>query len=87
VKNIHELQAVQRKLFEVTFENKADLDAFLSSGLNIDSYKGKQVRVSVQGDYNRFVQETAKYQIRSIDMFTQNLEDIFMDYYDREGSV
>lgn len=85
VKNIHELQAVQRKLFEVTFEHEADRDAFLASGLKIDSYKDKQVRVAVQGDYNRFAQETAKYRIRSIDVFSQNLEDIFMDYYDREG--
>lgn len=85
VKNIHELQAVQRKLFEVTFEYEADRDAFLASDLNVDSYKGNQVRVSVQGDYNHFVRETAKYQIRSIDVFSQNLEDIFMDYYDREG--
>ncbi|WP_136604549.1 ABC transporter ATP-binding protein [Paenibacillus dokdonensis] len=85
VKNIHELQAVQRKLFEVTFENEADRDAFLGSGLKIDSFKDKQVRVSVQGDYDRFTQEAAKYRIRSIDVFTLNLEDIFMDYYDREG--
>ncbi|MED5015754.1 ABC transporter ATP-binding protein [Paenibacillus chibensis] len=85
VKNIHELQAVQRKLFEVTFEHEADRDAFLASGLKIDSCKDKQVRVAVQGDYNRFAQETAKYRIRSIDVFSQNLEDIFMDYYDREG--
>lgn len=86
VKNIHELQAVQRKLFEVTFEHEADRDAFLASGLKIDSYKDKQVRVAVQGDYNRFAQETAKYRIRSIDVFSQNLEDIFMDYYDRGGN-
>lgn len=85
VKNIHELQAVQRKLFEVTFANEADRDAFLGSGLKIDSFKDKQVRVSVQGDYDRFTQEAAKYRIRSIDVFTLNLEDIFMDYYDREG--
>ncbi len=85
VKNIHELQVVQRKLFEVTFEHEADRDAFLQSGLKVDSCQGHKVRVSVQGDYNRFVQETAKYPIRGIDVFSQNLEDIFMDYYDREG--
>lgn len=85
VKNIHELQVVQRKLFEVTFEHEADRDAFLQSGLKVDSCQGHKVRVSVQGDYNRFIQETAKYPIRGIDVFSQNLEDIFMDYYDREG--
>ncbi|WP_339321429.1 ABC transporter ATP-binding protein [Paenibacillus sp. FSL W8-0194] len=85
VKNIHELQAEQRKLFEVSFEDAGDRDAFLASGLKIESCKDNRVRVAVQGDYNRFVQETAKYRIRSIDVASQNLEDIFMDYYDRTG--
>ncbi|GIO70240.1 ABC transporter ATP-binding protein [Paenibacillus cookii] len=85
VKNIHELQAEQRKLFEVSFEDAGDRDAFLASGLKIESCKDNRVRVAVQGDYNRFVQETAKYRIRSIDVASQNLEDIFMDYYDRKG--
>ncbi|GIO30083.1 MULTISPECIES: ABC transporter ATP-binding protein [Paenibacillus] len=85
VKNVHELQAVQRKLFEVTFELAEDRDAFLCSGMKIDSCQDNKVRVAVQGDYNRFVQETAKYRIRSIDVFSQNLEDVFMDYYDRTG--
>lgn len=93
VKNIHELQSMQRKLFEVTFEQEADLRAFLeTSGLQTEPVitdgtgGGYRVRVAVQGNYDRFTAETAKYRVRNIDIFTQNLEDIFMNYYDRNGN-
>jgi ABC-2 type transport system ATP-binding protein len=84
VNDIHELQSMQRKLFEVVFEDETDVQAFKASGLQIDSQEGTRVRVAVQGNYRRFVEETAKYRIRSIDVFSQNLEDIFMNYYDRK---
>ncbi|RCX18543.1 hypothetical protein DFP94_10676 [Fontibacillus phaseoli] len=33
---------------------------------------------AIQGNYDQFVAETAKYRVRNIDIFTQNLEDIFI---------
>lgn len=87
VKDIHELQSMQRKLFEVTFQNSEDAERFAASGLQVEAHEGSMVRIAVQGNYDQFLMETGKYMIRSIDVFTQNLEDIFMDYYDREGGV
>ncbi|HEX7055964.1 MAG TPA: ABC transporter ATP-binding protein [Bacilli bacterium] len=87
VKDIHELQSMQRKLFEVTFVDQDDAKLFLDSGLMIESHEGNRVRVSVQGNYDQFVAETAKYKVRNIDLFTQNLEDIFMNYYDRKAAA
>mgnify|MGYP001172751788 CR=1 FL=1 len=87
VKDIHELQSMQRKLFEVTFATPADAQAFAESGLPVESVEGNRVRVAVQGNYDVFVAETAKHKVRNIDMFTQNLEDIFMNYYDRKGGT
>ncbi|WP_170287126.1 hypothetical protein [Paenibacillus faecis] len=52
----------------------------------MESREGPRGRVAVQGDYDRFMAETAKYRVRNIDIFTQNLEDIFMNYYDRKGT-
>lgn len=86
VKDIHELTSMQRKLFEVTFQNISDVKEFLKSNLQIDSYEGNRVRVSIQGNYDAFIEETAKYHVRNIAIFTQNLEDIFMNYYDRMGA-
>lgn len=87
VKNIHELQSMQRKVFEVIFEDHADATSFLNSGLLIESHQGDRVRVAIQGNYDKFLEETAKYKVRNIDIFSQNLEDIFMNYYDRKGTM
>ncbi|MBB3125775.1 ABC-2 type transport system ATP-binding protein [Paenibacillus rhizosphaerae] len=87
VKDIHELQSMQRKLFEVTFESEQEVNDFMKCGLKIDSREGSRVRVAVQGDVDRFIRETARFHVRNIDVFTQNLEDIFMNYYDREGQT
>jgi ABC-2 type transport system ATP-binding protein len=85
VKDIHELQSMQRKLFEVTFENRSDAEAFLKSNLHVESHEGNRVRVAIQGNYDQFIEETGNYHVRNIDVFTQNLEDVFMNYYDRTG--
>ncbi|MZQ82084.1 ATP-binding cassette domain-containing protein [Paenibacillus sp. 5J-6] len=88
VKDIHELQSMQRKLFEVTFERAADAEVFIrTSGLVIEFIDGNRVRVPVQGEYAQFLAETSKYAIRNLDVFTQSLEDVFMNYYDRKGAL
>ncbi|WNR43271.1 ABC transporter ATP-binding protein [Paenibacillus roseipurpureus] len=88
VKDIHELQSMQRKLFEVTFERMVDADAFAaSSGIHIESREGLRVRVAVQGEYAQFLAAITPYGIRNLDVFTQSLEDIFMNYYDRKGTI
>ncbi|MBR8663014.1 ABC transporter ATP-binding protein [Bacillus paralicheniformis] len=87
VKDIHELQSMQRKVFEVTFEKKGDIPAFMNSGLQIESRTDNRVKVAVLGNHDQFIKETAKYHIRHIDSSSQSLEEIFMNYYDRKGTV
>lgn len=84
IKDIHELQSMQRKLFEVTFQNSADADAFTKSKLDIVFYQKNVVRVAIQGNFDEFLAETSKYPVRNIDVFTQNLEEIFINYYEGE---
>jgi ABC-2 type transport system ATP-binding protein len=86
VKDIHELQSMQRKLFEVTFEKKSDAQIFMNSDLQIESHEGNRVRVAIQGNYDQFIEETGKYHVRNIAMYTQSLEEVFMNYYDRSGA-
>ncbi|MFJ8262789.1 ABC transporter ATP-binding protein [Rummeliibacillus sp. NPDC094406] len=87
VKDIHELQSMQRKLFEVTFQDPSDAAAFAKSNLHIELHEKNTVRVAVQGNFDEFLAETAKYHVRNIDVFTQNLEEIFMNYYDNAGGL
>jgi ABC-2 type transport system ATP-binding protein len=88
VKDIHELQSMQRKLFEVTFERIEDAETFVkTSGIVVESRDGNRVRVAVQGEYSHFLAATSAYAIRNLDVFTQSLEDVFMNYYDRKGTI
>jgi ABC-2 type transport system ATP-binding protein len=87
VKDIHELQSMQRKLFEVTFDSLEDAAAYRGSGLAVESHEGTRVRVAVQGNYDHFVETTARYKVHNVDIYTQNLEDVFMNYYEREGKA
>ncbi|USB33882.1 ABC transporter ATP-binding protein [Paenibacillus sp. YPG26] len=88
VNNIHELQSMQRKIFEVTFSTKEDANHFAGSDtLQIESRSDSRVRVVVQGNYDQFMREVSKYSIRNIEIFTQSLEQIFMNYYDRKGEL
>jgi ABC-2 type transport system ATP-binding protein len=73
---------MQKVFIEIVLEEKARGKTFL-----IESHEGDRVRVAVQGNYDKFLEETAKIRVRNIDIFTQNLEDIFMNYYDREGTM
>lgn len=82
VKNIHELQSLQRKLFDITFEDPADASRFIDSPFAVEFCEGKRVRVAIQGNYNDFIQEIAKYSIHHMDVFSQSLEEVFMNYYD-----
>ncbi|MBW7456489.1 ABC transporter ATP-binding protein [Paenibacillus sepulcri] len=88
VKNIHELQSMQRKLVEIVFEHEEDAGKFASAGnMPVESHDGRRITVAVQGNYNDLIQETAKYPVRSLDVKAQNLEDVFMHYYDRKECV
>jgi ABC-2 type transport system ATP-binding protein len=87
VKDIHELQSMQRKVFEVTFENTGDIPAFMNSSLQIESRTDNRVKVAVLGNHDQFIKETAKYHIRHIDASSQSLEEIFMNYYNRKGTA
>ncbi|APH05755.1 ABC transporter ATP-binding protein [Bacillus weihaiensis] len=82
VRNIHELQTMQRKLFDLTLKNSHDLEAIKNTNLCIESINGLSVRIAIQGNYHEFLQEISKIEITNINVGNQTLEEIFMNYYD-----
>ncbi|MDQ0060288.1 ABC transporter ATP-binding protein [Paenibacillus harenae] len=86
--NMHELQSMQRKLVVIVFERNDDAKQFaLTSGLPIVSQGDSRVTIAVQGNYNELIRRCANFEIRSIDVTAQNLEDIFMHYYDQKENA
>lgn len=86
VEDVKNLQAKQRKLFDILVETMNDVETIKQAGIEILSIDHLRLKVAVQGDYNRFIQVLSQCHIQHLDIHTQSLEEIFMHYYDKEGS-
>ncbi len=87
VKNINDLQFMQRKIYDITFENKFDVEKIQASNLIIENTNDNVVRIIVQGGYNELIEELSKYNVTNISSVSQSLEDVFMNYYDTKEPV
>ncbi|TLS38741.1 ABC transporter ATP-binding protein [Pseudalkalibacillus caeni] len=85
VEDIHDLQQKQRRLFEITLSNEEELKQLLNSGLDVLRYSDLQAEIAVQGDYNEFIKTLAEFNVRNLSAREQNLEEIFLNFYDRGG--
>ncbi len=83
VEDVHHLQSVQRRIFEVTVKQPQDIALLRQSGLDVLHEDRLRAQIAVQGDYEHFVRVLAQCGINSLDVRSQSLEDIFMHYYDR----
>ncbi|MCM3034278.1 ABC transporter ATP-binding protein [Niallia sp. MER 6] len=87
VKNIHDLQFMQRKIYDITLANKHDVEKIQTSNLIIENTNDNVVRIIIQGDYNELIEELSKYNVKNISSVNQSLEDVFMNYYDTKEPV
>ncbi|WP_031409860.1 ABC transporter ATP-binding protein [Geobacillus vulcani] len=85
VNDVHELQSMQRKLFDVILSREEDVAKLLASPLEVVHHAGRRVCIALQGNYDAFIRELAQYKVQSLDIHAQSLEDIFLHYYDRRG--
>ncbi|MCM3732503.1 ABC transporter ATP-binding protein [Fictibacillus nanhaiensis] len=83
LENMHSLRTVQRRVFEVKVKNDTDIESILGSGLQTESVGEKTLHVSVQGNDQEFIQLLSRCEVEHLDTRPQDLEDIFMHYYDR----
>ncbi|WP_226655627.1 ABC transporter ATP-binding protein [Pseudalkalibacillus hwajinpoensis] len=85
VENIHDLQQKQRRLFDVTFASEEEAKRIKQSPLDVVSTTDNRAEIAVQGDYNQFIRALGDYQVRNIDIHEQNLEEVFLNYYNKEA--
>ena len=83
-KNIHELQSMQRKAFNVTLTDKKEVASLLESEMKTEKVDELTVKIELQGNYSAFIDTLSGYHIKNISADDQSLEEIFMDYYSRE---
>lgn len=85
IEDIRKLQAIQRKVFQVTVKSDMDVEKVKNSSLEIVQIDGKQIQIAIQGDYEAFIRIISECGISNIDIHRQNLEDVFMHFYNWDG--
>jgi ABC-2 type transport system ATP-binding protein len=84
LEDIHSLRSVQRRIFEVKVKNETDIESIHQSRLQTLVMGKKTIHVTVQGNDQEFIQLLSRCEIEHVDTRPQDLEDIFMHYYDRK---
>lgn len=84
IRDIHELQTMQRKAFTVALAKQKDVVALLDSTLTVERVDDLVVRIELQGNYTEFLTMLANYDVTNISADDQSLEQVFMDYYNKE---
>jgi ABC-2 type transport system ATP-binding protein len=87
LEDIHSLRTVQRRVFEVKVKKESDVETIRQSQLQTEVMGKKTVHITVQGNDQEFVQLLSQCEVEHVDTRPQDLEDIFMHYYDRKEVV
>jgi ABC-2 type transport system ATP-binding protein len=85
VENIAVLRASQCKRYTVTFEDEEAAAAFAQTGLSIISIAGNVVDVSIQDNLPQFLAALPEFPVTALDTVQLGLEDVFMQYYGKDG--
>jgi len=84
LEDIKKLKEQKRKAFFVSVNSLDDVEIIQSAGFEVIQKTPLDLEVIMKGDINRFVKTIAKCKIKSLDVLSQSLEDIFMNYYKEE---
>jgi ABC-2 type transport system ATP-binding protein len=85
VENIATLRASQCKRYIVTFADEQAAAAFTKTGLEIVSCTGSVVEVAIQDNLSQFLEVLPQHPVAGLDTVQLGLEDVFMQYYAKEG--
>jgi ABC-2 type transport system ATP-binding protein len=83
LEDIHSLRTVQRRIFEVKVKKESDIEIIHESQLQTEIMGKKTAHITVQGNDQEFIQLLSRCEVEHVDTRPQDLEDIFMHYYDR----
>jgi len=86
ISDIHEMREVQRKVFVVQAGSETDVHTLIQQGFRIRKQEGNTLEIEVQGDLNPLIRALSKVDVRHLESKALSLEEIFMNYYEREGA-
>lgn len=80
------LRAAQRKRYLVTFADEETAVAFSQTNFAITAINGSIVEVAIQDNLPEFLAALPQYPIITLDTVPLGLEEVFMQYYGKEGN-
>ncbi|MGL4913056.1 MAG: hypothetical protein ACRC3Y_11575, partial [Romboutsia sp.] len=81
VESVRELSQSKSKYYIVTFKNENATKEFKTEKFKIERLSSDTLSVLVEGDVNLFINTLSKYEVKSLDVKTQSLEELFMHFY------
>lgn len=87
VENIETLKDSKQKIYQVIFKNNADATKFANENFVVRSVNGRTVEVVIKNEINQLITSLDKYDLESLDVVHQNLEEIFMQFYGGDQHV
>ncbi|MGL4847626.1 MAG: ABC transporter ATP-binding protein [Clostridium sp.] len=81
VESVRELSQSKSKYYIVTFKNENATKGFKTEKFKIERLSSDTLSVLVEGDINLFINTLSKYEVKSLDVKTQSLEELFMHFY------
>jgi ABC-2 type transport system ATP-binding protein len=86
VRDVGALKHEQRRAFTVTFASDAAAAAFASRGFELGMHAGPRVEVFVRGSADPLVKALAAFDVVDLESRPMSLEQVFMQYYGKDGT-
>ncbi|TCP29785.1 ABC-2 type transport system ATP-binding protein [Scopulibacillus darangshiensis] len=87
VKDISHLRRVQRRIFDVRVKEETDINQIIKSDLDVQNTDHLNIQIVVQGNYRQVFQVLSGCNIDHMAIRSEELEDLFMNFYDRKEPV
>lgn len=81
VEDIDVLRQSKKIVYSISFKEEKDVDAFIAKGYAVLHRDKDEIHVHVTGDINTFVKDVSLFNIQSLEMVHQSLEEVFMQFY------
>ena len=85
VENLHDKNAMSYKKYQVRFEKTPAIEELtVSSNIKIVANDNNIITFAVTGNIDSFIKTIAQYEVLDLDEQETSLEDVFMQYYERD---
>ena len=86
VDKVSDLMERKIKKYVVSFGDEKQAIDFLQEDFISSPISSLDISVQIQGNIQAFIQCLANYDVISLDIVTQSLEEVFLDYY-KDGGI